>query len=112
MPLLRADNPRSLLGCAAGQGAARTEGSGGGEPDDGGYGEMKVQAQRRVEFIEFMITNYRPGIEITGYGDVYSCKTCGAVVLDTENALEQHVKWHEALITPGSTYINIMRTPQ
>ncbi len=57
----------------------------------------KQVAQQRIAYIEFMTANYQPGIEIVGYGDFYSCRTCGAVVFDTENALEQHVKWHNGL---------------
>ena len=70
----------------------------------------KAMAEQRVAYIEFMNKNYRPGLEITGYGNFYSCRTCGALVHDTDDALERHVRWHDTLITTDATYI--MRSPR
>ena len=49
----------------------------------------------RLEWCEFVCENYRLGIDITGYGEFYPCKTCGAIVYHSDDALERHVKWHE-----------------
>lgn len=51
-----------------------------------------------VEWVEFVIDNYEPGVKVDGES-MYICKTCAALVRlsqshDTDT-LQRHVAWHK-----------------
>ena len=50
-------------------------------------------------FESFMLDNYYPGVRIPSVGDVFACRKCSCLVIDSNNALERHVKWHEEVAT-------------
>lgn len=55
-----------------------------------------------VEWTEFVIDNYEPGVKVDGES-MYTCKTCAALVrisqsYDTDT-LQRHAAWHKAQTT-------------
>ena len=50
------------------------------------------------------------GFKPTNDETAFPCRVCAAQVVDSGDALERHVAWHETLITTNAT--SIMRSPQ
>lgn len=92
-----------VLSSATAERTARLESRSGRKSDDGGDWEMNPG-------ITWMLQHYEPGTKTSDGGAVFPCRVCAAQVVDSGDALERHVKWHETLITTNATYI--MRAPQ
>ena len=48
---------------------------------------------------EFVMKNYELGMDTIDGGIAHSCRVCAAQVVDSGDALERHVKWHESLVS-------------
>ena len=46
--------------------------------------------------ITWTLQHYEPGTKTSDGGAVFPCRVCAVQVVDSGDALERHVAWHEA----------------
>ena len=87
--MLRVDGACTSVSRQAAAGASGTESGSDGESDDGGKWEMNPG-------ITWTLQHYEPGTKTSDGGAVFPCRVCAVQVVDSGDALERHVAWHEA----------------